>query len=423
MAIKTTKKQYKKQKKDLIKMGSLTIFYLFIFAMLLSFSHERDTSFKGLIKEGDEYIVHGKNALALEHFKNVASKYPNDVYIHLKLGKLYRQNNNNYMAKIEYFQAMKLDTKCVEAHVEMANLYLVNGDYDLAEKVIKKLETVDNETKIAKGKFYYKLAIVLKSPQDKTLALIKSYKYLRNTDKLSFEKTKILLRQNFVEIANQYINVGDKETAVKIFNIALKYTKTPEIYNGLASIYVDKDGKKSLEYVKKSMELSKEQKNLKKCYEILMATGKSFLDQNDITYAQSVFQLAKNINPDKNISGYSETPILVNIISTKFNEDDTGRNYLPGISFKIINVTKDKISYINSKVVFLKGDSVFSEKVQQIATPDSPIKPDSITFAINVFSEKSVDEITGLKNYNVKIFLSIKNPDEWRLYRAAPLSK
>ena len=199
--------------------------------------------------------------------------------------------------------------------------------------------------------------------------------------------------------------------------------KTPDIYNSLASIYVDKDGKKSIEYVKKSMALSKEPKNLDKCYEVLMATGKSFLDKNNAAYAKYVFQMAKNINSDKNIPNYNETPVWINIISTKFNEDDNGKNCIPGISFKVVNVTKDKINYLNSKVVFLKGDSVFSEKVQQIATEETPISADSITSVISVFSEKSVDEMAGLKYYNVKIFLSLKKPDEWRLYRYAPLSK
>jgi tetratricopeptide (TPR) repeat protein len=422
MSLKINIPKIKNKKKLIIKLSIFAFLYLVVIAMFLSFGKERDTSFKGLMREGDEYLKQGKNAIALEHFKNIASKYPDNEYIHLKLGDLYTKNKNVDLAKIEYFQAVELAPDSIEAHVSMADLYLANGDYDLAEKVIDKLDEKNSEIKMAKGEFYLKLGSKIKNPQDSLLALQKAYRYLDHTDNLSLEKTKNLLSLKFINLANQYLNNGDKYNAVKNLKIALKYNQAPEVYNALAGMYVGNDDRKALNYVKKSLELSNKQKNLDKCYELLMAIGKNFLDADNLTYAKYAFLSAKNINPEKEIPYYEDNPVLVNIISTQFNEETNG-NKIPGISFKITNITKEKIKYLNSKIVFLKGNNVFSEAKLQLAYLDTPIAADSFTSAINVFSPKPIEEIADVSNYSVKIYLSTKQPDEWKIYRNVSLSK
>jgi hypothetical protein len=90
---------------------------------------------------------------------------------------------------------------------------------------------------------------------------------------------------------------------------------------------------------------------------------------------------------------------------------------IPGITFKITNLSKKDIPYLNTKIVFLNETEFFSETVIPVISENNPLTPGSVTASVQAFSPDPIVDIFENYNYRAQIYVSQKKPDEWHLYR------
>ncbi len=90
---------------------------------------------------------------------------------------------------------------------------------------------------------------------------------------------------------------------------------------------------------------------------------------------------------------------------------------VPEISFKLTNISKDKVKNLKVKIVFLENNKPFSEEIKVVAMENKPLNNDSSTPQINIFAAQPVNYALETHKLQAKIYISQKSPDEWTLFR------
>lgn len=411
----------KNNKKQIIITILVSFLYIFVIAFLIVI-HRNNPSEGKLINNVTKQVTEGKVAIAIEGYQKLVRLYPRSYKVHLKLGDLYLDIDERKKAKIEYYRATKFSPKLnYDAHFALANLYIIEKEYELAEDLVKGINTKYSKHLLQKkGDFYVSLAEGIKKDQlSEALRNLKmAHRYHELSEYKAIEKTKDLITEYSVELGEQLKKSRHKQEAINILNSSLKYQDAAITHLKLSEYLISRDNKASLKHIKESLELDKSKYHGEDQFNTLVLLGNSFKNEGDNLNSKYCYMLAKKAQPNEALKSVQYNDIIVNVVSTKFNEDFSGKNVTPGISFKIMNISKDKINYLKSKIVFYEGNKKISETVKEIASKDSPIKGDGITPQIVAFSPTSLnkDEINK-EDYRVQIFLSKIYPDKWELYR------
>ncbi|MFH0702113.1 MAG: tetratricopeptide repeat protein [bacterium] len=396
---------------------------LIIIVGFFLFQIEKPNSFNGLLRQGEAYVKEGKIATALEHYNRLVRLYPQSYELHLRVGNLYEQVNEHDKAKIEYYRAINLkNTNKYDAHFAMANLYALENNYTFAQEILMTIKDVPSKKVLEGiGDFYYNWGEKI-SKIDLFDAIRKyktAYNFYKDAKSKNINKTKLILEKTYDKVAEKLIVANNIQEAIKILNLSIEFVDNPTAHYKLAKIYTGKNIDKAINEYEKTLNLNPKAFNHNELVNLLIKKVEILKQQKDETTAKYYYDKAKKLNPSINIPYIPDENILVNLIATKCSESIEKDTLIPGVSFKIINISKEKIDYLKVKVVFLENEKPYSEKIEIIATPKKFLNPNTTTSNINLFSQKPLQHVFDSHNIKIQIFVSQKNPDKWKLYRNA----
>lgn len=79
----------------------------------------------------DPALDHETKKCVYEQLERIR-RNPNDARAHFQLGLLYRMQYRPNEAMAQFFKALELDPKLVDAHVALGEMFAVRGDYKTA---------------------------------------------------------------------------------------------------------------------------------------------------------------------------------------------------------------------------------------------------------------------------------------------------
>jgi len=401
------------------------VFVIFIISIAVFFYYGKNkpTSVSGMMKEADNIAKNGQIAYAIEDYNKIVRVFPKNYEAHINLAKLYLEVNEPDLAKVEYIKAIELGYKSkYQANIDIANIYAKEDNFILAENFITQIKDMKNkETQRLIGDFYYKWGINLKK-NSKSEAIRKfrsAYKYYKISNSPNLLKLKQEVRNTYIDISNELINSNHLQEAVDILKLSLSFWNSAETHYRLAKIY-EKQGKidNALSEYKTAFGLNPFVSTTESYVALLVKRAEIFKDEGDKVSAELCYMLAKKLDSKLNAPMNPDNRIIINNLAAKCNENIDKDILIPEISFKLSNISKNKIKYLKIKIIFLENNKPFSEEILTVATEKKPINNDSSTSQINIFASKSVKYVYDKhNNLQAQIYISQKMPDKWALFR------
>jgi len=385
-------------------------------------------TYNDMFKKAEMYAKQGQVAFALEEYKRLLSLYPENYEVHLGLGELYEKVNEPDKAKIEYVMAIRQGGRHKpKAYLKLAKIYCNESRYRIAEDIISDIkDTKNKDARKAIGDMYFNWGEHLKNT-DKPEAIRKYKKareYYQETDTTSEKNTAIVITNLYAEISNDLINSKKIKEAVEILKLSLKYEDTALAHYKLARIY-ESNGKddKALKEYSNALKLDPEITNKSSYIKLLVKKAKEFKDKGNDVNAEYYYSKAKKLNSALDVPLNPDKKILFTLIATKLNEDADNDILVPGIIFKVINISKDIIDDLKIKVVFLKDGKPVSSEIVTIASKESPFKGDSESSEIGMYSNAPIKHVFDDHDLVVQVYVSQKSPKKWKLFRNIPITR
>ena len=423
------RKKKKKIKKTVwYKMLGLFVLSALIIAIFFFYQGKKQGSLVNLYQEAENHELKGQYVLALNDYIDIAKKFPFNSEAHIRIGKLYLKVDEIENAKLEFFTAIKMNKDTShEAYFEMANIYARAHEFEMGEDRLKEIlplnSNYDNERM---GDFYQKWGdYKIKSNIEDAIRKYKSaYSYYKEGNSSKLKNMKEKLSDIYISWAQSYYKNKDIKNTLAILNNADDFLNEPKVWYFLGKVNYGINKDVSFDYFQKAFNKNKEVGD-SMAYESMLLNKANALKQQNNSNASYYYNKVLELNPKVNIPYIADKNVVVQLYSAKFSQSSTHPDQvIPGIGFKIMNASKDKIFCLKTKVVFKTNNEVLSTIQTDIATPDAPIDVDSSSELLTIYSESGVSSLFKDKNIFAEIYLS-QNPRTggWKLYRSATLSK
>ena len=408
-------------------MNSKKIYFILIFCILsivgfIYYEKNKPTSVAGLMTDADNLAKNGQIAYAIEDYNKIVRVFPKNYEAHIRLAEVYLQANELELAKVEYVKAIELEYKSkYQANIAIANLYVKENNYTLAESFINEIKnTKDKTARQLIGDFYYNWGLSFKK-NDKTEAIRKfkiAYRFYKISDSPNLSKLKKEVKDVYINISNDLVKSNKPNDAVNILKLSLKFWNNAETHYRLAKIY-EKQGAidNALSEYKIAFKLNPSVSSTESYVQLLIKKAASLKKKGDKVSAELYYTWAKKLDSRSNVPMNPDSRIIINNLAAKCNENRDKDILIPEISFKLSNISKNKINYLKIKIVFLENNKPFSQEMKIIASEKKPLSNDSSTSQINIFASKPINYILDKHNLQAQIYISQKNPDEWILFR------
>ena len=407
--------------------NSKKFYFLLVFCILniagfVMYEQNKPTSVVGMMREADDFAVKGQIAYAIEDYNKIVRVFPENYEAHIRLAELYLEVNELDMAKVEYMKAIKLGYKTkYQANIALADLYVQENNYNLAEGFINGIKDINDKKALQLiGDFYCKWGNTLKQ-DDKTEAIRKfkiAYKYYKKSDSPNLVKLKKDVRNVYIDISNDFLKINKPQDAIDILKLSLVFWNNAETHYRLAKIY-EKQGKidAAIDEYKTAFGLNPTVSNPESYVVLLIKKAEILKEKGDKVSAELYYTRAKKFDSKLNIFMNPDSRIIINNLSAKCNENIDKDILIPEISFKLTNISKDKINQLKIKVVFLENNKPFSEEIKTIVSDKNPLMPASSPSPLNLFSSEPVNYVLDKHNLLAQIYISQKTPDKWVLFR------
>jgi|GEM_PF-1903526 len=403
----------------------LTVSLCILFAVVAFFIVQKNSSvsLNGMLKTGERYEKSGKLALALQIYNKAVRSYPGSYEAHLRLGNVFRQVNELEKAKLEYYRAIKMTSvNRYDAYFAMADIYVSQDDYDIAQDFLTQIQNIPQKTVSNKiGDFYFNWGNKFQNSDPPEA--IRKYKlaydfYSRcNNEKVTLARAAI--ENTYSDIVDSLLAENNADESIKILNDSINYFDNATAHYKLARIYEKKNIDKAITEYTKAFALNSSIAPTDGFSQLLVKKADNLYKNGDKLTAKIYYEKAKNLDAKIIIPYINDDHIIVNLLASKSNKDSDKHLYTPGISFKITNISKNKIEYLKAKVVFNINDEKYSEEIQEISTQKDPLAPFSITPVINIYSSKPVSYEYQYAKPKIEVLVYIsQKPDKWKLFRS-----
>lgn len=380
-------------------------------------------SYNSLAYTGIMYEQKGKMLPAIAFYRKLVRLYPDRYGGHILLGRAYKKVNELEKAKVEFYRADQIGNSTHEAEFEMADVYLRQKDFDLAEAAVEGVKkSLLKADMMQLGMFYLKMArIEAKTNVPQAIRIIKqSYVYFDKAGKKYSDMAKEEMANYYADIADALLSVKSKDNAIEVLNTSLSYYDNPKILYKLGLIYSDTDPEKAISYFEQAF--SKNDKAGEKDPYILLILKKAdrFHSEGKEKIASFYYSKAYSLNPSKKPFFSNQKNVFVNIIGVRYSQDIQNDRLTPGIIFRVMNFEKNDIKNLNAKVVFLEGEVLLDEQIMEIASSEKPLETMNATIPISLSSDNSINNL--LSDHEIKIEIYLSSGDNWRLSRVAGIN-
>ena len=399
---------------------------MLLLLFFFTFQNENPSSLDGMLKKADLEYSKGKLAIAIEDYNKIVRLYPSSYDAHVKLGTAYQQVNEIEKAKLEYYRAIKLGSLVrYDAYFGMANLYASQNEYDLAEDVLMSIKDIPlKEVANNIGDFYYNWGAKLsgKDPFESIRKYTTALGYYKKANSKNIKNADKALEVTYKEIADKYIINNNVTEAIRILKLSLEACNNATAHYRLAQIYENKNIDSSISEFEKAYKLNPKIGPNYEYIQLLVNKGNILKSKGNEAAASFYFEKAKSLDNSIYIPFVADKNVLVNLISTRFVQD-SNKSSIPGVSFKVMNANKENINFMKVKVVFSSDNRNFSEVEKLVCTPETPLHSDSATSDISIFSDTPIPKVFRNPVIQIRIFISQREPDSWKLYRTTTLQR
>ncbi|OGI04983.1 MAG: hypothetical protein A2104_00075 [Candidatus Melainabacteria bacterium GWF2_32_7] len=396
---------------------------LILIVSFFVFQNEKPTSLNGMLKQGEKYTKEGKLSLALEHYIRTAKSFPWSYEAHMHLGNTLLQVKEPQKAKIEYYRAIKLNySKKHDAYFTLANIYVSENNFKFAQEILNPIKDVPNKKALEQiGDFYYSWGQKLISDNDfETIRKYReAYEFYKKADSKKVTRARKTIEKAYSQIADKLVADKKISEAINILNLSIEFSNNALAHYKLAKIYETRNEELALSEYEKVYKKLRASRRFDSSGYVNLLTKKAdmYKARGDAAQTQYYYHLANKVSLTTQIPYITDKHIILTLISARYNENIDRDTVIPGISFKIMNVSKAKVHYLKAKVVFSDNEKIWSEEVIRIAEPGSPMLPDAITETINTYSTTPMLHVFADHDIKVQIYLSQSEPDNWKLYR------
>ncbi len=305
------------------------IYFIIIFCVLnlagfFYYNNSKSTSVTGMMNEADNFAQNGQIAYAIENYNKIVRVYPENYEAHIKLAELYLQANERDMAKVEYIKAIDLNySDKFQANTAIANLYIQEKNFPLAEKFIKKIKINNSEAKQNIGDFYFKWGLSLKKTNkpESVRKLKTAYKYYKASNSPNLHKLKKEISSVYIDISNDFLSIKRVQDAIDILKLSLKFRDDSETHYRLAKIY-EKQGKidATIDEYQKAFNLNPDIASTNHYVQLLTQRAEMFKEKGDKVSADLYYLKAKKVDSSVNVPINPDASIIINNLTTKCNE-------------------------------------------------------------------------------------------------------
>ena len=381
-----------------------------------------DSSAKKLMEEADYTAKHGQIAYAIEDYIKIVRNFPENYEAHLRLAELYLKVNEIDMAKVEYVKAMKLGYRYkYHAQVALADLYAKEDNYSFAEGFIDDIKDIKiKEAQELIGDFYYNWGLSFqKTDKAETIRKFKvAFEHYKNTDSPKKQQTQENIKNLYMILTNNLLEGKKYKDALELLSRSLEFWDNAETHYKKAKIYESLDKiDESLKEYQAAFKLDPEVDNTVSYVQLLIKKAEIEKKKGDKVSSELYYTLAKKVNSETTIPSNPQSSVILNIVSARCNENMDKDILVPEIIFRLRNVSKDKLSNVKVKTVFLENNSPFSEEINVLASAEKSINSDELTDEIVVFSSKPVNHVFDNHNLSAHIYISQGDTDKWTLFR------
>jgi len=396
-----------------------------VFGLFVMFNN-KPLTYNDMLKKAETYIEKGQIAFAFEEYRRLLKLYPQDYDVRVGLGGLYEKIKEPDRAKVQYVMAIRLgQKKRPEAYLKLAKVYCSENEYKIAEDIIKDIKNTRQKEALEEiGNIYSDWGEFLRKTEK--LESIRKYKDAREYYKKAKSKQEKLALTNIIEM---YAEISDDlmvekkfEKAKEALELSIKYEDNALAHYKLAKLYEDKyDDYKAIREYGEAFKLDPEIADTGSYISLLLKKAYELKQNGDKVNSECYFRKAKKLDSGLDVPLNPNNRILFSLIATRVNEDIENDILVPGITFKLINITPDTIDDLKVKIVFLKKNKPISTQIFTIADSKNLLKGDSQSNAINAFSTSPVKHVFDEHDLKVQIYISHENPPKWDLFRNIPI--
>lgn len=413
----------KKELLNIIKTALMTLLYLVIICVAIVLVTKENAALNSQPNEIEQKLKEGKLADALAHYQTLAYEHPDDYTLNIKIGNIYEQLKEPKLAKIEYYKAIKkAPYGAYTPYFSLAEVYISQGDYRMAEEFISQIEDKPVKTLIKKkAAFYETLADQLVDDGEYTNAVLKynqSHKYYLKFNNEKAVKVKEKTSETYIKIADNFMKSNDSEHAIQSLQNAVSTYPNPVAMYKLGLIYRSKgQPERASDFFKKAYDIKPSIINANIYYNLLMELSLKYAnDGNGMRSKLYEFQAKKiqKLMPQ-------DYDILLYVDSVEYNKNPKNKTIIPGINLRVRNLSSNTIEYLSIKIDFKENNHLISSIENPVIIKQNPLKQDQLTSSISIFSQTNLKEISKDKKYSMDIYISQNQPDEWTLYKTEVL--
>ena len=325
-----------------------------------------------------------------------AKEHPSDYSINVKLGNLYELMFSYKQAEEQYQKAINKSPYGVySSYLGLANLYIKQGKYSKAVKIVTRLKNTDHKPLlVAKGDFYMNLGDALwqKNRYD---AAVKQYKiaffYYKKVDSQKKDIAVTGILDCYNKIADKYYKQHRIDKVVESLETALLYKETPVLLYKLAIIYKNIDPVMANKYMEETYKKDPGLINYDLYEELLINLIKYYYENGDDLKTELYKHKLKSIRSFQKRYVITENDVAIKVEKIKINSNLFKTKHKIEIKFKIENNSKYDFNtlYLVVKLRYDNKDKTITE--QKLFSKKHPLK-----------SRKSSDNITLKYQYTDK---------------------
>ncbi|HBH17785.1 MAG TPA: hypothetical protein DDX14_02350 [Cyanobacteria bacterium UBA9579] len=376
-----------------------------------------------MLRQGEEYVKEGKSSLALEHYTRTAKAFPWSYESHLRLGNVLLRVKEPQKAKIEFYRAIKLgNTKKFDAYFSLANIYVAENNFKFAQEIINPIKDIPNKKALEQiGDFYYSWGDKLRGKDD--FEAVRKFRdandFYKKADSRKIRRAKKSIEKLYAQISDKLVTDNKIPDAIKILGLSVEFSDNILAHYKLAKIYETRNEELALnEYEKVYKKITVSRHYDSSGYvQLLTRRADMYKERGDETQARYYYHLANKIDSTTRIPYITDKHIILTLLAARYNENIDRDTVLPGISFRLMNVSKETIDYLRVKVVFYDNGKLWSEETIRIAEQGAPMLPDAVTEIMNTYSRNPMSHVFADHDIKVQVFISQSEPDNWKLYR------
>ncbi|MCA9799337.1 MAG: tetratricopeptide repeat protein [Cyanobacteria bacterium HKST-UBA04] len=371
-------------------------------ALLFHFSDPKD-----LMERGQWLMKQGQAALAVDAFEKLVRRDPGNYDARLALANAYLEIEETDKADFEFKEASALRAKNPSgggAYVAIVNMMIGNEQYAKAEEQLmavlaKNKQVAKSTTWQSTVKNLYSAwadSYMGESPPNYEQAYKKYRKALGMIENHTIQQE---LAPQFARISERYANYlnlnKQYNEAIDAMKEGFRYYPSTDKLMTIGALYEQKqDIDSAIVWYSKLHEIDP-QSIRDKLVALLLQKGEELNRYHQTMQAKRYYDDAKNLNEDVNTPLNVVFPLEVDHLDMDYKLSGNFLQVTPSLTFRVKNVGANPIKFLETKTVFLAGETPVGEITQvTVRKKDPPLSgfgQEGYSKAVTVKLDKPID--------------------------------